>query len=94
VLDPFFGTGTTGAGRAEAGRRWIGIERDKEYVKLARARIKPSSAGRGRSRDDARKEQRAAHSFGTLIERGMLQPGEILFDARRRWTAKVRPTAP
>ncbi|MGH6929860.1 MAG: DNA-methyltransferase, partial [Dongiaceae bacterium] len=39
VLDPFFGTGTTGAVARRLGRKWIGIEREAKYVKVARARI-------------------------------------------------------
>ncbi len=92
VLDPFFGTGTTGAVARRLGRRWIGIERDKTYARLARARIdtvEPLAA----ADIEITPEKSAAPRipFGTLIERGLLQPGEILFDARRRWTAKIRP---
>src|SRR5499427_2570574 len=39
VLDPFFGTGTTGAVAKRLGRRWIGIERDPAYIELARSRV-------------------------------------------------------
>ncbi len=92
VLDPFFGTGTTGAVARRLGRRWIGIERDKDYAKLARARI---DAVEPLAKDDLKTTQEKSSApripFGTLIERGLLQPGEILFDARRRWTAKIRP---
>ena len=40
VLDPFFGTGTTGIVAKRLNREWIGIEMDKNYVKLAENRIK------------------------------------------------------
>ena len=39
MLDPFFGSGTTGAVARRLGRRFIGIERDPAYVALARDRI-------------------------------------------------------
>ena len=39
VLDPFFGTGTTGAVAKRLGRRFIGIERDPDYAAAARERI-------------------------------------------------------
>ncbi|MBN2755163.1 MAG: site-specific DNA-methyltransferase [Candidatus Goldbacteria bacterium] len=40
VLDPFFGTGTTGAVAAKLGRNWIGIEANSKYVKMAEKRLK------------------------------------------------------
>ena len=90
VLDPFCGTGTTGAVAKRLGRRFVGLERDPDYAALARERIDavtPSSAelvNAPAERDEPR------IPFGTLVERGLLEPGTILFDARRRWTAKVR----
>ena len=39
VLDPFFGTGTTGAVARRLGRRWIGIERERAMSTVARERI-------------------------------------------------------
>ena len=39
VLDPFFGSGTTGAVAKKLGRNWIGIEKDKKYIKVAQKRI-------------------------------------------------------
>ncbi|HEY1503530.1 MAG TPA: site-specific DNA-methyltransferase [Stellaceae bacterium] len=92
VLDPFFGTGTTGAVARRLGRQWIGIEQNQEYIAVARGRIaaiEPSN-----SEDIATTEEKNSAPrvpFGSLIERGLLKPGEVLFDARRRWTAKVRP---
>jgi len=90
VLDPFFGTGTTGAVARLLGRRYIGIERDPDYAALARARcaaVEPADAELVNAPAE-RDEKRIP--FGTLVERGLIRPGAILFDARRRWTAKVR----
>jgi modification methylase len=91
VLDPFFGTGTTGAVAKRLGRRFIGIERDKEYAKLARSRISAVEEG---SPDDfaasQEKRQEKRIPFGALVEAGLLKPGVLLTDASRRWTAKVR----
>jgi len=90
VLDPFFGTGTTGAVARLLGRHFIGIERDPDYAALARTRC-DSMLPADRDLVDApaeRDEKRVP--FGTLVERGLLRPGDILFDQRRRWTAKVR----
>jgi modification methylase len=90
VLDPFCGTGTTGAVAKRLGRRFIGIERDPAYTALARERIaavRPaaSEAVTLESRRDALRIP-----FGSLVERGLLRPGEVLFDQSRRWTARVR----
>jgi len=91
VLDPFFGTGTTGAVAKRLGRRWIGIERDPEYAKAATERINkvrsvtPSALETARSK---RSEPRVP--FGTIIELGMLEPGSVLYDERRRIRAEVR----
>jgi modification methylase len=90
VLDPFFGTGTTGAVAKRLGRRWIGIERDPDYAALAReriAQIEPAAIDLVHT-PGKREEKRVP--FGSLVERGLLHPGDVLFDARKRWSAKVR----
>ncbi len=56
VLDPFFGTGTTGAVARRLGRRWIGIEREPTYVKVAQAAHRFDAAAR-RKRDAGRAGQ-------------------------------------
>jgi modification methylase len=92
VLDPFFGTGTTGAVARRLGRHWIGIEQNAEYIAVARERIAAIEPGSGDEIATTQEKNAAPRvPFGNLIERGLLKPGEVLFDARRRWTAKVRP---
>ena len=91
VLDPFFGTGTTGVVARRLGRGYVGIEKDPAYARLARERIAAVAV----SSDPATLELRARREepripFGWLVEHGLLRPGELLFDATRRWTAKVR----
>ncbi len=84
VLDPFFGSGTTGAVARKLHRRWIGIERDSDYVRLARRRIaaiEPPAFEEEIFVPPERKRQRRV-PFGTLIERGMLLPGQILYLGR------------
>jgi len=81
VLDPFFGTGTTGAVAKKLHRRWIGIERDEQYVRVASERI-GQVAPAPFDRDTftfPRKRSRARLPFGLLIERGFLQPGQQLY---------------
>jgi modification methylase len=91
VLDPFFGTGTTGAVAKQLGRQWIGCEREGGYREAAIERIESalpldeSALETMQSRKDAPKV-----AFGALVEAGLLKPGAELFDKQRRWTATVR----
>jgi len=91
VLDPFFGTGTTGAVAKMLGRDFIGIEREAAYREVAKKRL-----GKVRRFDRAALEvsqsKRALPRvpFGQLVERGMLRPGEELYSMNKRHKAKVR----
>jgi modification methylase len=90
VLDPFFGTGTTGAVARRLGRQWIGIEREKRYVRVARERIASTlPLDESAMRTMASKRSQPKVPFGTLVETGLIVPGTILTDAKRRWTAQV-----
>jgi modification methylase len=90
VLDPFFGTGTTGAVAKKLGRDFIGIERDAGYIKAAEKRLDKI---RGPLDKDLvttpAKRSEPRIPFGWLVERGLLEPGTVLFDHRRRHSAKV-----
>jgi modification methylase len=91
VLDPFFGTGTTGAVARRLGRHWIGIEREEGYCAVAEHRIAsalPLDESALTIMQSAKGQPRVA--FGTLVETGYLAPGTILTDAKRRWRAAVR----
>ncbi len=91
VLDPFFGTGTTGAVAKRLRRRFVGIERDPDYAAAARARIaavEPASDEAVTMTTSRRDEARVP--FGNLIERGLIRPGETLVDLGRRYAARVR----
>ena len=90
VLDPFFGTGTTGAVARRLGRRWIGIEREAKYVKVAEERIASTlELDESAMKTMASKRQQPKVPFGALVETGMIEPGAILTDAKRRWRARV-----
>ena len=91
VLDPFCGTGTTGAVAHRLRRRFIGIERDADYAAAAEDRIsaieplpEPSLAAFMTAREAPRVP------FSALIERGLVAPGIKLVDAKRRHRALVR----
>ena len=91
VLDPFFGTGTTGAVARKLGRHFIGIEREPDYIAGARQRIatiRPGVFEALQSVTPKRKETRIP--FGSLVEQGVLDVGTQLFDAGRRFSAMVR----
>ena len=91
VLDPFFGTGTTGAVCKMLGRNFIGIEREEYYAKVAEKRIKNTRALDSSSlKISAGKRAEPRIPFGQLLERGMLRPGEQLMSSNGRFTAKVR----
>jgi modification methylase len=78
VLDPFFGSGTTGAVAKKLGRNFIGIERDRKYARVARKRIdaiQPSPAG-ALILPEKRNQPRVP--FGSLLEAGLLTPGQSL----------------
>jgi modification methylase len=91
VLDPFLGSGTTGAVAKRLSRRFIGIEREKAYARAAQARIaatevlpEPALAAFLTAREAPRVP------FAALVERGLVCAGQILVDARRRHAALVR----
>nr|WP_190325574.1 site-specific DNA-methyltransferase [Salipiger aestuarii] len=90
VLDPFFGTGTTGAVAKMLGRDFIGIEREAAYREVAERRISDIRPY-DRSALEVTRAKRAEPRvpFGQLVERGMLRPGEMLVSPSGK-VAKVR----
>ena len=90
VLDPFFGTGTTGAVAKKLGRHFIGIEQDERYVAIASERI----AGVTAIHDSHLLETKTKRAeprvpFGALVERGWIKVGDKVFDKKQRFTARV-----
>ena len=91
VLDPFFGTGTTGAVAKMLGRDFIGIEREAAYRAVAEvrlAKVRRFDASALEITGSKRAEPRVP--FGVVVERGMLRPGEELYSQGSRFKAKVR----
>ena len=91
VLDPFFGTGTTGAVARRLGRGYIGIERDPGHARAAATRI-AAVVALGASALDTLPSKRAEPriAFGTIVEMGILEAGSSLFDDRRRHASEVK----
>src|SRR5690606_28632743 len=91
VLDPFFGTGTTGAVAKRLGRDWIGIEREQDYIAVAEERIAATEPAPDEvallSTPERNSEPRVP--FGAVVEEGLLRAGDQLFDIRKRIIASV-----
>ena len=89
ILDPFFGTGTTGAVAKALGRNFIGLEREQEYADHAQKRIDGIKTHEENVLNITPKREQPRIPFGTLIERGLLKPGTVLTDSKKRHSAKV-----
>ncbi len=88
VLDPFFGSGTTGAVAKKLGRHFIGIERDAKYIRVAKKRIEAVTAASAESLAvTPPKPPRVP--FGNLIESGLLEVGQTLYFSKNGIKAKV-----
>ncbi|MCK4827294.1 site-specific DNA-methyltransferase, partial [bacterium] len=97
VLDPFFGSGTTGAIAKRLHRKWIGIEREEKYIRLAQKRL---SAVQPELFDQATFDVRSKKKilpkvpFSALLENGLLQPGQVLYFRKDKTrSAKIKPDA-
>ncbi len=91
ILDPFFGSGTTGAVAKRLGRNFVGIDREDKYIDAALKRIDAVEVVKSPQlvvTTGKRAEPRVA--FGALLESGLLKPGTVLTDTKKRWKAKVR----
>jgi DNA modification methylase len=80
VLDPFFGSGTTGAAAKRLGRHWIGIEKDPAYASAARRRIDavPGADVRQEYLSTPNPRRRERIPFGRLLEEGLISAGDTL----------------
>ena len=95
VLDPFFGSGTTGVVAKRLHRHWIGIEKEEKYIEIAQARIAAVEPELfDREVFSVRDKRRLAPKvpFSRLLEAGYLQPGqELYFRSRREQAARIKP---
>ncbi|CAH0339869.1 site-specific DNA-methyltransferase [Rhizobium sp. CECT 9324] len=91
VLDPFFGSGTTGAVAKRLGRHFVGIEREQDYIDAASARIAAvEPLGKTELTVLTGKKAEPRVAFNTLVESGLVKPGQVLFDLKRRHSAIIR----
>ena len=90
ILDPFLGSGTTAVMAKKLQRNFIGLEQDKEYIKLAKKRLKVTK----KFDDDIIKIAKSRKDlpkipFGELVEQGIIPPGAVLTDKKERYKATV-----
>jgi DNA modification methylase len=79
VLDPFFGSGTTGAVAKMLRRDWIGIEKEPKYIKVARQRIEAAQPIPDEALPPPERRRERRIPFGALIEANYLRPGQTLW---------------
>src|SRR5258708_11320856 len=88
ILDPFFGTGTTGAVAKKLGRHFVGVEREQKYIDAAKKRIDaiipPPIADDEIFGKYETKRSMPRLPFAALLENGLLLPGQTLFFNQQR----------
>ncbi len=89
ILDPFFGTGTTGAAAKKLGRHFIGIEQNKTYIKHAQKRIDALTTPEKALLTPYTKQEKPKIPFGDLVAAGLVAVGSKLTDKTRRHTVTV-----
>ena len=91
ILDPFFGSGTTGAVAKKLSRRVLGIDEDANYVEIARERLRRAQpVSDEHILTTPRKREQPRIPFGSLLEKGLLEPGTRLHGPGGKYVATVR----
>ena len=90
IFDPFLGTGTTAVVAKKLGRNYYGIEKEKKYFKAASDRIKKTKVIDDSYLDTIENNKSKPRvPFGSLVELGILKPGTVLFDPKKKFNAKI-----
>ncbi len=89
VLDPFFGSGTTGAVAKKLGRNFIGIEREEFYIEVAKERIDKVTSIKSELLVHHIEKKKPKVPFGNLIEKGFIEVGEIIYSKDKKFQAQV-----
>ena len=90
VFDPFLGTGTTAVVSKKLGRRYCGIEQNKEYFLAAKKRIDKTAKIEDEYLDTIENNKSKPRiPFGSLVELGIIKPGTSLFDPKKKINAKI-----
>lgn len=91
VLDPFFGTGTTGAVAKKLGRNFIGIGREDFYIKHAIQRIDAVVPEMSYLSNLELEVKPPKISMKELVEKGYLHVGQDIFSKDRKFSATICP---
>ena len=90
ICDPFIGTGTSAVVAKKLGRKFFGIEKDKKYFSAANKRINSTKIIEDNYLDTVENNKSKPRiPFGSLVEMGIIKPGSILFDQKRKFNAKI-----
>ena len=90
VCDPFIGTGTSAVVAKKLGRKYFGIEKDKKYFGAANKRINQTKVIEDNYLDTVENNKSKPRiPFGSLVEMGIIKPGSVLFDQKRKFNAKI-----
>ncbi len=90
ICDPFLGTGTSAVVAKKLGRNYFGIEKDKKYFSTANMRINSTKIIENNYLDTVENNKSKPRiPFGSLVEMGIIKPGSILFDQKKKFSAKI-----
>ena len=90
ICDPFLGTGTSAVVAKKLGRKYFGIEKDKKYFSAAYNRINSTKVIEDNYLDTIENNKSKPRiPFGSLVEMGIIKPGSILFDQKKKFNAKI-----
>jgi site-specific DNA-methyltransferase (adenine-specific)/modification methylase len=90
VLDPFLGSGTTATVTKKLGRNYYGIEKEKSYFRVAEQRVKNTKPIEDNYLDTLKNNRSKPRiPFGSLVELGIIKPGTIIFDNKKKINAKI-----
>ena len=90
IFDPFLGTGTSAVVAKKLGRKYFGIEKDKKYFSAAYNRINSTKVIEDNYLDTIENNKSKPRiPFGSLVEMGIIKPGSILFDQKKKINAKI-----
>ena len=90
ICDPFLGTGTSAVVAKKLGRKFFGIEKDKKYFSAANNRINSTKIIEDNYLDTIQNNKSKPRiPFGSLVEMGIIKPGSVLFDQKKKHNAKI-----
>ena len=90
ICDPFIGTGTSAVVAKKLGRKYFGIEKDKKYFGAANKRINQTKVIEDNYLDTVENNKSKPRiPFGSLVEMGIIKPGSVLFDQKKKFNAKI-----